>query len=185
MPDSWTPYTVEPAHTNPCDFCASRGWGIREGFVRRCEVCCRYRDDHAARYAANPELTRFALRELPTAHVPPDTGSMRCPWCNHLPTNEDIDTFWQIADATTYARARVGRRGPERLGEGEDPEALFLLLGDDNLDEDSCAQGEPRLRCPNPACGKTFDVPEELDFDSDPEEKVWNGREWVRSSAST
>ncbi|HTQ42760.1 MAG TPA: hypothetical protein VMI75_08355 [Polyangiaceae bacterium] len=25
----------------------------------------------------------------------------------HLPTNEDIDTFWQIADATTYARARV------------------------------------------------------------------------------
>jgi hypothetical protein len=22
-----------------------------------------------------------ALRERPTAHVPPDTGAMRCPWC--------------------------------------------------------------------------------------------------------
>jgi hypothetical protein len=57
-----------------------------------------------------------------------------------------------------------------------------LLLGGDNLDEDSCCLGEHRLQCPNPACGKTFVVPKEIDFDSDPEEKVWNGREWVRPS---
>lgn len=46
MSDTWTRYTVEPSHANPCDFCSSRGWGIRAGFVR-CEVCCRYRDDYA------------------------------------------------------------------------------------------------------------------------------------------
>lgn len=178
MPDSWPP---PPLHTNPCDFCSSRGWGIRGGFVRRCEVCCRYGDDFAARANAQPELTRFALRELPTAHVPPDTGAMRCPWCNHLPTNEDIDTFWQICDATTYARARVGRQPPERLGEGDDPDELWLLLGEENLDEDSVCKGEIRLQCPNPACGKTFHEPEELQYDSDPDEKVWNGREWVRA----
>jgi hypothetical protein len=180
MPDSWPP---APSHSNPCDFCSSRGWGIREGFVRRCEVCCRFRDDHAARHAANPELARFALRELPTAHIPPDTGAMRCPWCNHLPTNEDIDTFWQVGDATTHARARIGRPPPGRCGD-EDPDELWLLLGEENLDEGSSAHGKPRLLCPNPACRKTFTAAEELDFDSDPEEKVWNGRKWVRASAT-
>jgi hypothetical protein len=168
-----------PASAIPCDHCGDRGWGLREGFLRRCEFCCRFADDHAARLAAQPQLTRFALREPPTAHVPPDTGAMRCPWCNHLPTNEDIDTFWQICDARSYARARVGRRSPERSGDHDD--ALLLLLGSDNLDDDSCYEGEIRLQCANPACRKTFNVPEILEFDSDAEEKVWNGRDWVRS----
>jgi hypothetical protein len=165
-----------------CDHCASRGWGVREGYVRRCEVCARFQDDHAARVAAQPALARFALREQPTAHLPPDTGAMRCPWCNHLPTNEDIDTFWLTCDARTYARARIGRPGTAFSDDGEG-DSLFLLLGADGVDPDSIYEGEVRLECPNPACRKTFHAPEDLDFTEDPEEKVWNGRKWVRAES--
>ena len=100
---------------------------------------------------------------------------MRCPWCNHLPSNEDIDTFWMVCEITSYQRARVGRRGPES---GQDAGNMWLLLSEDYPEFDTC--DELRLQCPNRTCGKTFSAPEELDFDDDPEAPVWNGRDWVR-----
>lgn len=153
---------------------------MREAFVRRCEVCCRYESDGDARVAAEPELARFALRERPSAHVPPEPEATRCPWCNHLPSNEDIDTFWLLSDASSYARARIGRLGPHpEDADGDDPPVL--LLGEDTLDEDT--GGDLRLQCPNPACRKSFAIPEVLnDFHEDPDRREWNGREWVRGA---
>jgi hypothetical protein len=141
---------------------------MRDGFVRRCEVCCRFRDDREARVAAEPELARFALRERPSAYLPADTGAMRCPWCGHLPSNEDIDTFWLLSDAECFERARVGRTSREQAEEDEGEPRLVLLHGPISLDEDTC--DELRLRCPNPACWKTFEIPDELDFYADPDE---------------
>jgi hypothetical protein len=149
-------------HPDPmtsCDHCAGRGWGLRLGFVRRCEVCCFYRSDGTARAVAERELARFALRERPTAHVPPDTGAMRCPWCNHLPTNEDIDTFWTLSEATCFAPAHIRYEALD--------ECHVLVTGEDEVDHDT--SDEIRLQCPNPSCGKTFDPPEELDFRLEPE----------------
>lgn len=158
-----------------CEHCGGRGWGIRYGFVRRCEVCCRFKDDPAARVAAEPELARFALRERPSARVLLDTAAMRCPWCDHLPSNEGFDTFWMLSAGDCYARARVGRVGAARADPSE--EELKLLLGDTKPDEDGC--DELRLQCPNPACLKTFSLPD-LDFDRDPVQWEWTGRDWVR-----
>src|SRR5689334_13847123 len=126
-----------------CDHCNHRGWGIRNGFVRRCEVCEQLEDDDAAREVAMPALMRFALPERPTPHVP-ESGEMRCPWCDHLPTNEDHDTFWHLTEMNVMRRARVG---PDREGEG-----LRCFLGDDSMDTDT--EADPRLQCPK--CWRTF-----------------------------
>jgi hypothetical protein len=155
-----------------CEHCNNRGWGLREGLIRRCEVCCRFKDDEAARTPACAELARFELRERPEPHVNEDSGVMTCPWCNHVPTNIDIDTFWMVTDALSHRRARVGR---STNGDG-----WWLLLGDDLLDEDS--QAEFRLECPNKACRKTFVIPELMEYDDDPIRMVWDGRDWVRAS---
>jgi hypothetical protein len=147
-----------------CEHCVGRGWGIREGYVRRCEVCCQLRDDMAARQVAQGALASFALRERPSPHLPPD-GAMRCPWCGHLPSNVDIDTFWMFAEGTAVCRARVGRldRHPE---DEEQDDGLWLLEGEQSFDDEPI--GDIRLWCPNPSCGKTFSPPD-VDFESDPE----------------
>jgi hypothetical protein len=93
---------------------------------------------------------------------------MRCPWCDHLPTNDGFDTFWLDSDMRVFARARVGR-----AREGDD---LRLLFGDQDMDTDS--EADLRLQCPNPTCHRTFVPPKELDFDSDPIEMEFVRGEW-------
>jgi hypothetical protein len=96
---------------------------------------------------------------------------MRCPWCNHLPTNQGIDSFWVLSDAHGVARARIGRVRVEEDREGED-DGRRLLIGEDELHDE--AWSDFRLECPNPRCGKTFTVPEELDFESvDDDDDRW------------
>jgi hypothetical protein len=130
-------------------------------------------DDTQARRAAEVAFAPYALRERPEGRLA-DTGLMRCPWCDHLPSNQSIDTFWFLADVVSNARSRVGVAC--------EADGQRLLNGEEFIDVDS--HDDLRLLCPSPACGKTFAIPEELEFDQDPVKVIWNGRDWeVRSKA--
>ncbi|MFI5302790.1 MAG: hypothetical protein ACHREM_32270 [Polyangiales bacterium] len=73
------------------------------------------RDDAEARQLVDSTMTAFALPERPRAYVC-DDDAMRCPWCNHLPTNQGIDAFWVLSDAHVVARRSLERL-PTRMPE--------------------------------------------------------------------
>jgi hypothetical protein len=143
-------------HDSSCAHCGDRGWGIRVGIVRRCEVCCRFDDDMAARDAAAPSLTAFALRERPEATVTPD-NVVRCPWCDHAPTNVGDDKFTLVTETEmlSYALVRVAT-GTQRLHFG--------------AEDGSGVSADYWLRCPK--CWKSFAPSHVLAFDFELDKSV-------------
>ncbi len=130
-----------------CTACAGRGWGVRHGRVRRCDVCELFPFDEDARDAAQGTLAAFSLPPRPLAK-PSEGGAVRCPWCGHLPSSED-ELFLHSEAEDLYTKVRFGL----------DPAAgAVVLLGRE--EPLALNQSDSFLRCPE--CLRTFELHDEF-----------------------
>jgi hypothetical protein len=132
-----------------CVHCGGRGWGIRRGYVRCCELCEALADDDAARKAAEPLLLAFALRERPVA-APSAKGVVCWPWCSHLPSYEGDDFFTKLDAEEVFANAKFEVDAKGRVG---------VVVG--RCQTAAVNHGDSFLACP--ACARTFEISDDVD----------------------
>jgi hypothetical protein len=140
---------------NPCPECAGRGWGLRGGWIRRCEVCCRFEDDDPAMQAAAVDLKAYALRERPEAKRMKD-GRYACPWCDYVPAS-GAGTYDRFAD---IIEALEIRRGDFVERDEEGARATRFEVDEEGFDDHDHL--DPRIYCPR--CTRTFRLPLEVDY---------------------